>query len=83
MDTVRKLKPDIIFLDIVMPDMDGAQVASQIRDDKDCKDIPIVFLTALTSKEELEGKQGVVSGEKFIAKPITVQNIVEAIEKEV
>ena len=38
-------KPDLILLDIILPDLDGYSVASLIREDKDLKDVPIIFLT--------------------------------------
>src|SRR5580692_4041026 len=45
----RDFKPHIIFLDIVMPRMDGGEVAQQIRSDPSLASVPIIFLTAIVS----------------------------------
>ncbi len=73
----RQFKPDLILLDVVMPDMSGGEVASQIGDDRTVKDTPIVFLTAAAKKED----EGMIAGRDFIAKPVTVEEVVDCIEK--
>src|ERR1041385_7974621 len=62
----REFKPDIIFLDIVMPKIDGGDVAQQIRSDPLLAHVPIIFLTAIVSKRETKNEIG---GFPFIAKP--------------
>ena len=76
----RAFKPDMIFLDIIMPDMDGSETASQIRNDKSTKNIPIVFLSAILRKEE-ENHSGIINSYPFIAKPVNVKELIECIEK--
>ncbi len=73
----RQFRPDFILLDVVMPDMDGGEVAASIAADATLKNIPLVFLTATLSKEE----QGIISGYPFIAKPATGAQIVECIQQ--
>ena len=50
-DTARKHRPDIILLDIVMPDMDGYEVLVQLKKSSETKDIPVIFITGLDSRE--------------------------------
>jgi CheY-like chemotaxis protein len=52
--TAREFKPDFIFLDIIMPDIDGGDVCHQLENDDEIKGTPIVFLTATAKKEEIE-----------------------------
>jgi two-component system NtrC family sensor kinase len=61
-------KPDLILLDVMMPDMDGYQVISQLKANPNTQDIPVIFVTALSSdaEEELGFKLGAVD---FIYKP--------------
>jgi DNA-binding response OmpR family regulator len=77
----RDFLPDFVFLDVIMPDVDGGEVASNIRSDPSLKDVPIVFLTAGVSKETTRVKRNVIGGETYIAKPATVDEIVRCIEK--
>ncbi len=73
----KDFKPDLILLDVLMPDMDGAQVASQIKADEKTENTPIVFLTATVRKEE----EGIIGGHPFIAKPVSTEEVIECIEK--
>lgn len=47
LEIMKKINPDIVLLDLVMPEMDGYEVISKIKADKDINEIPIIFLTAL------------------------------------
>jgi CheY-like chemotaxis protein len=73
----REFKPHIIFLDIVMPKIDGGDVAQQIRSDPSLENVPIIFLTAIVSQKETDQTIG---GFPFIAKPVSLEAITECIE---
>ncbi len=77
----RAFKPDLILLDVIMPDMAGGQVARQLKDSQDTSHIPIVFLTATVLKSEIESQGNMIGGHPFIAKPASVDEIVQCIEK--
>lgn len=77
----REFKPNLILLDILMPGMDGGKVAEMIRNDKNLEDIPIVFLTAATTKKEVSSHDGIIGGRPFIAKPVSVEELISCIEK--
>ena len=75
-------KPDLIFLDINMPEMSGDEVAQILSSRPETKEIPVVFLTALVTKEEV-GNESMASLGKYnyIAKPITTKELVTIIKK--
>ena len=77
----RDFLPDMIFLDVIMPDVDGGEVAAQIHADPKLKDTPIVFLTAGVSKETTRAKP-VIGGRTFLAKPVSVEEVLRCIEKQ-
>ena len=73
------LRPDLILLDIVMPETDGGEVAAWIQSDPALHRIPIVFLTALVTT--VEGRSGLrIQGHSFLAKPITFPELIKGIE---
>ncbi len=79
----RNFKPDLILLDVIMPSMDGGDVQNQIKRDRTLRDTPIIFLTATVSKREA-GAGGMNSGgELFLAKPVTVENLVACINERI
>jgi len=82
LQAAQEFKPDIIFLDIVMPEMDGGDVAKEIKTDPALSSVPLIFLTAIASKkEEEEGKH--INGYPFIAKPVSLETIVHCVDTHV
>ena len=78
--TAQNLKPDLILLDVAMPETDGGEVAARIQSDPALHRIPIVFLTALVTKvEERSGLR--IQGHAFLAKPISLPELIESIEE--
>ena len=78
--TAQGLQPDLILLDIVMPETDGGEVAVRIQSDPALHRIPIVFLTALVTKAE--GRSGLrIQGHPFLAKPISLSDLITGIEE--
>lgn len=74
-------QPNLVLLDIAMPGMDGAEVAEILKSDPQAKDIPIVFLTCLFTKDE-EAMQGHKRGGVFfIAKPYDPEKLLSEIEE--
>src|SRR5436309_9352705 len=77
--TAQNLRPDVILLDIMMPETDGGEVAAQIQADPELQTTPIIFLTALVTKAET--KTGLrIQGHPFLAKPISIPELINAIE---
>jgi PAS domain S-box-containing protein len=70
LELARKIKPDIILLDVVMPEMDGYETCQQLKLEKDTRDIPVIFIT---SKGEMENEsKGLELGAiDYILKPIS------------
>lgn len=78
--TARRLNPDLILLDIVMPETDGGEVAARIQSDPSLRRTPIVFLTALVTKAET--RSGLrIQGHPFLAKPIALPELIRGIEE--
>jgi CheY-like chemotaxis protein len=78
--TAQSLQPDLILLDIAMPETDGGEVAARIQSDPALHRIPIVFLTALVTR--VEGKSGLrIQGHPFLAKPISLPELIKGIEE--
>jgi DNA-binding response OmpR family regulator len=79
----REFRPDLVLLDVIMPNMDGGDVAKQIKRDRALRGTPIVFLTATVSKREA-GEGGFNSGgELFLAKPVSVEALIACINEHV
>jgi len=74
----RKENPDIIIMDMRLPDMRGSQAASILREDKETRDIPIVFVTASVMGEGGEEIK-TITNSGFIGKPINTRTFAQEI----
>jgi CheY-like chemotaxis protein len=83
LSAAKEFKPDLIILDFVMPDLDGSDVAYQIRSDNSTRDIPIIFLTAIATKADTTFHGDVIGGNYVVAKPVTKAKLIEAIESKI
>ncbi|MFA5251707.1 MAG: response regulator [Phycisphaerae bacterium] len=73
--------PDIIILDVVMPGMDGGEVAAKLKEHPLTRNIPVIFLTALLTKtEEYQGDHTVSSNITF-AKPFDIGELLARIKE--
>ncbi|MEI8343063.1 MAG: response regulator, partial [Verrucomicrobiota bacterium] len=79
-ETAREFKPDLILLDIVMPKIDGGDVASKIKADWSLVNTPIIFLTAIVSNKEAHSSN-LIGGFPFLAKPVSLDNLIKCIEE--
>ncbi len=79
--TARQFRPDVVLLDILMPRMPGGNVVVLFEKDPELKTVPLIFLTGAIRKEQVEEHEGIICGRPCVAKPATLEAIVEAIEK--
>ncbi len=78
LEAVRVKKPDLILLDIMMPEMDGFEVARQLKSNPETKDIPIIFLTAKISTEDIvEGFA--IGAVDYITKPFNAPELISRV----
>jgi len=76
----RREKPDIIIMDVRLPDMRGTEAAKILRQDKETRDIPIVFVTASVMAEGREEIK-VITNTGFIGKPINTRTFAKEISQ--
>src|SRR5438105_1529888 len=68
-DELRAFEPDVVILDVRMPDIDGFELCHQIRDDDQVGELPVLFLTASQSDTDYI-KHMFVGGTRYLNKPI-------------
>ncbi len=77
--TIQKGLPDLILLDIMMPDMDGYEVCRRIKADKQTRDIPVLFISALDEALD-KVKAFDVGGVDYITKPFQEEEVLARVE---
>lgn len=78
---VEALKPNLVLLDINMPVVSGTDIAMKLKERAETSTIPIVFLTGMLTREEADERGHQIGGEYFLAKPVSIQELVQTVEK--
>ena len=79
-ETARTFRPDLILLDLVMPQLDGAEVAAQVESDWALHGVPIVFITGLVTRDEARNGQR-IDGHRVVSKPVSSFDLLGAVEE--
>jgi two-component system, OmpR family, response regulator len=80
--TAERFQPDLILLDVMMPGLDGGNLATAFQASPKLKGVPIVFVTAAVTREELRRRSGLVGGEPFLAKPVNVREVLACLQQQ-
>jgi two-component system, OmpR family, response regulator len=81
MKTALSFRPELILLDVIMPGLDGGDLAAQFAEDPVLRNIPIVFLTAIVSPGETGKAARHIGGYPFLAKPVSAESLERCIEE--
>ena len=77
----EEFQPDLMLLDVMMPGLDGGNLASQLQTNPKLKGVPIVFLTAAVTREEVRARRGLVGGLPFLAKPVSLNEVLACLKR--
>ena len=82
LNAAHEFLPDLVLLDIVMPGLDGGDVAGQLQEDPMLKNIPIIMMTALVSQEETSQDAVAQAGAmNVLPKPVNMDVLIRCIEE--
>ena len=79
LSAAEEFQPQLVLLDVLMPEMDGGAVAASFKANPKFKAVPIVFLTSKLTKEEVALCAGRIGGYPFLAKPIVLPEVAECL----
>jgi len=80
LESARTFKPDLVLVDLIMPQEDGPEVAAQLEADSALHGVPIVFLTSLiTAEEAKDGRR--VYGHRILPKPASSSELIELVDQ--
>ena len=76
----RQFRPDLVVCDVMMPEMDGGTVAAELAADPQLAKVPVIFLTAIVSKKEVEPTGSMIGTHLFLAKPVKLDELLACID---
>lgn len=81
LEIVRQEKPDLVLLDLMMPDMDGWEVFQQMKAEEDTKHIPVIVVTAKAQTIDRVLGLHIAKVDDYISKPFSPQELINSVEK--
>lgn len=75
---IAQTRPDILFLDIWMPGIDGKEITKLLKKDEQFKDMPIIIVSALNDTKDIAKEVG---ADGFLSKPFTIADLLGIVEK--
>jgi DNA-binding response OmpR family regulator/predicted acetyltransferase len=82
LERVKRIRPDLILLDVLMPGMDGFEVCRQLKADENTRAIPVIFMTALaTAEDKVKGFEA--GAEDYVTKPLNYQEVLARVHTHV
>jgi len=81
LETVRTLKPDLVLLDLMMPDMDGWEVYQQMKTDEELKNIPVIVVTAKAQSIDKVLGLHIAKVDDYVTKPFGPQELLQSVNK--
>lgn len=80
LEKTKKEKPDVVLLDIMMPDIDGWEVSKELKANPETKDIPIIMLSVITEKEGIQKSFEYANADWHVGKPFDMDVLLKIIE---
>jgi two-component system response regulator VicR len=81
LEAVRRVKPDLVLLDLMMPDMDGWEVYQQMKADRELMDIPVIVVTAKAQSIDKVLGLHIAKVDDYVTKPFGPQELLQSIER--
>lgn len=81
LDRMNTSVPDLVVLDVMMPGMDGGDIASRLDQDARTKDIPVIFLTSIVKEDEASRNKGLIGGWRYVSKPVKIKALLALIDR--
>jgi len=81
LEKVQQKKPDLVLLDLMMPDMDGWEVYQRMKSDEELREIPVIVVTAKAQSIDKVLGLHIAKVDDYITKPFGPQELLESVEK--
>lgn len=81
LELLKSLNPDVVLLDLMLPDVDGWELYRQMKEDEDLAEVPVIIVTARNEKRDAAKGRRVVGNDRFVQKPFEIQDLVDMVNQ--
>ncbi len=79
LELLKSLKPDVLLLDLMLPDIDGWEIYHEMKADKELMSVPIIIITARDEKQDAALGHYITAQDRFIQKPFEVSHLIDTV----
>ncbi len=81
LEFLHSLKPDVLLLDLMLPDIDGWDIYKQMKEDETLVKIPVIIVSARSEAQDAAAGYRVVGIDRFVEKPFEVKNLIDVVNE--
>ena len=81
LEMLRSLQPDVLLLDLMLPDIDGWEIYRQMKEDEELVRLPVIIVSARDAKQDAKRGHFVIGNDRFIEKPFEVKELTTAVNQ--
>jgi DNA-binding response OmpR family regulator len=80
LEFIKSLNPDVLLLDLMLPDIDGWEIYRQLKADSELAQLPVIIVSARNQVQDAAAGFKVVGSDKFVQKPFGIDELLEAVQ---
>ena len=81
LEFLNSLKPDVLLLDLMLPDIDGWEIYQQMKDNEDLAQIPVIVVSARSQAQDAAAGFKVVGNDRYVEKPFEIQHLINTVNE--
>jgi DNA-binding response OmpR family regulator len=79
LEMIKSLRPDVLLLDLMLPDIDGWEIYHEMKDDEDLAEVPVIIVSARSAKLDAKRGRQVIGNDRFVEKPFEVADLIKTV----
>ena len=81
LEMLRSLQPDVLLLDLMLPDIDGWDIYEQMKNDDELTQVPVIIVSARDKEQDAKSGHHVIGKDRFVAKPFEVKELIDTVNR--
>ena len=79
LEMLKSLRPDVLLLDLMLPDVDGWEIYSQMKEDEELAQVPVIIVSARSASQDAKRGRKVIGNDRYVEKPFEISNLISIV----
>jgi DNA-binding response OmpR family regulator len=81
LEMLRSLRPDVLLLDLMLPDVDGWEIYRQLKEDNELSKMPVIIVSARSQEHDAAQGRHVIGKDRYVEKPFEIKDLIKAVNE--